>query len=450
MDSKAMRKRLFRLARPIFFETLLLMSLGMIDVFMLSQISDASVAAVGLVNQILNMIFLVFIVGATGSLVVCSQYLGAKRPGDFLVAARVSMLLNAAIGLIVSLLLFFGAQTILEIMDAKADLLENATNYCEIVGGFAFLVALTFAATSILRAREMAQYPMYVSLITNIVNIIGNYLLIFGHMGFPALAVEGAAWATVVSRLAGLILLLFFLAKRGLRVEENGAAHAAKKLCADALTKLLQILRIGIPGAGEMFSYASSQVVITYFINMLGTDALAARTYMMNIVICTFIFAISIAQAASVSCGHLVGKHSFAAAKALGSFAINRALLISGALSLLLALLAPLFMPVMTENQHILSLCLTLFWIDILLELGRAVNILTGRLLSAVGDPLFPLKVSIIVVWSVATLGGYIAGITLGFGLIGMWTLFLIDECLRASIQWHYWRTGRWMNKSIC
>ncbi|MBQ7609348.1 MAG: MATE family efflux transporter [Desulfovibrionaceae bacterium] len=450
MDSKAMRKRLFRLARPIFLETLLLMSLGTIDIFMLSQVSDVSVAAVGLVNQILNMIFLVFVVGVTGSLVVCSQYLGAKRYSDFLMTARVSLFLNAAIGLIVSFLLFFGTQTILEIMDAKADLLCDATKYCKIVGGFAFLVSLTSIATSILRAREMAQYPMYVSLITNIVNIIGNYLLIFGHMGFPALGVAGAAWATVVSRLVGLILLLFFLAKWGLRLEEKRTVYTIKTFCAEALTKILQIVRIGIPGAGELFSYASFQAVIIYFVNMLGVEALAARTYMMNIVIYTFIFSIAIAQAASVTCGHLVGKHKFAAAKALGNFAINRSTLVSGTLSLFLALLAPFFMPIMTDNEQVLSLCLTLFWIDILREIGRAINIPTGRLLAAVGDPLFPFKVSITVIWSVGTIGSYVAGIVLGFGLIGMWIAFLIDECLRAGIQWYYWRQGRWMNKSIC
>ena len=420
------------------------MSLGMVDTLMLSRISDASVAACGLMNQILNMIFLVFIVGAQGALVVCSQYLGARRVQDFLETAKVALFINTLIGVVISALLFFGADVIVNLMQIQKELAIDAQNYCKIVGGFAFLSSLTFATASILRSREMAKYPMYVSLITNIVNILANYVLIFGHLGFEPLHVEGAAWATVLSRLIGVILLLFILFRVGISIKKEN------KFIPNPIHKLVQILKIGIPGAGEMFSYSLSQVVIVYFINMLGTEAIAARTYIMNIVFLTFIFAISIAQGSSIICGRLVGKHKFIAAQNIGEYSINKALLISVLLSTLLAIFSPYIVENLTQNQAIAKLCLTIFWIDIVVECGRAVNILTGRLLGAVGDPLFPLKVSIIVVWLVATFGSYIFGIFLGFGLIGMWCVFLCDESLRAIIQWYYWKKGYWKNKSIC
>ncbi|MBO4335030.1 MAG: MATE family efflux transporter [Desulfovibrio sp.] len=440
---KTLRRRLFRLTRPIFAETLLLMSLGFVDVVMLSQISDACVAAVGLVNQILNMIFLIFIVGATGTLVVASQYLGAKRPGDFLVTVKASFLLNTLLGLLVSLGLFGFDQEILRLMDVSRDLWDDAANYLTIVGSFAFLHALNVTQASILRARELAKYPMYVSLITNVVNLVANYCLIFGHLGCPALGVVGAAWATVLSRALSFVLLLFFVLRQALALTQARSSQDLGK-------KLRQILQIGLPGAGEMFSYAASQVVITFFINMLGTEALAARTYLMNVVILTFIFAISMGQSAAILAGHLVGSHHFAAARLVGAFATRASLKISVLLALLLALAGPVFMPWLSSNEHIQSLCLGILWVDVVLEGGRAVNILTGRLLAAVGDPLFPLCVSILVVWSVATLGSYLAGIVMGFGLLGMWLVFTCDESLRAIIQWRYWQKGKWMHKSIC
>ena len=63
---------------------------------------------------------------------------------------------------------------------------------------------------------------------------------------------------------------------------------------------------------------------------------------------------------------------------------------------------------------------------------------------------MFPLITSITVVWSVATVGSYLAGIILGFGLLGMWIVFTCDESLRAIIEWRYWQKGKWMHKSIC
>ena len=234
---KTLRRRLFRLTRPIFAETLLLMSLGFVDVVMLSQISDACVAAVGLVNQILNMIFLLFIVGATGTMVVASQYLGARRHEDFLVTVKASFLLNSVFGLLVSVGLFFFDQEILTLMQVSPELWDDAQSYLVIVGSCAFLHALNVTQASILRAREMAKYPMYVSLITNLANIFANYCLIFGHLGCPALGVTGAALATVLCRALSLVLLLIFVLRHALSL----AAPKAPKN--DLGTKLRHCLR---------------------------------------------------------------------------------------------------------------------------------------------------------------------------------------------------------------
>ena len=422
---------------------MLIMLMGTVDVLMLSQISDGSVAAVGLVNQLLAMIFLIFIIAASGTLVVCSQYLGAQRYGDFLTTVNVSLLLNMLVGIVVSLALFWFGDNILGMMKTDQSIFQDASIYLKIVGSFAIFHGMAVTVGNILRAREMAAYPMYISIIANILNFLGNYGLIFGHFGLPAMGVAGAAWATVISRAVNLFLLLFiFYAKK--------VGKQRAKVCRDYKVKLKQILAIGVPGAGEMFSYLASQVVILYFINMLGTDELAARTYMTNIVTFSFIFAISLGQGTSILTGHLTGQHKYHAALLIGAYATRWAVKISISISLFLALLSPLFIPYLTQNPTITKLCLALFWVDITLEAGRAVNILTGRMLASVGDPLFPLRTSIIVVWSVATLGSFVVGIQLHFGLIGMWCMFLLDENLRAAIQWRHWKQGKWMHKSIC
>ena len=83
------------------------------------------------------------------------------------------------------------------------------------------------------------------------------------------------------------------------------------------------------------------------------------------------------------------------------------------------------------------------------LELGRAVNILCVNFLRSTGDAVYPFIIGLIFMWSVATLGGYALGISLGFGLAGMWVAFTCDESVRAVCFWFRWQSRKWMGKSI-
>ena len=110
------RKGLTKLVIPIFIETLLIMMLGAVDTIMLSQYSDESVAAVGVVNQIVMFAFLVFEVINIGTSVLCSQYLGAKMQKNMIQVVGVSLLLNLVVGVLISIILHFGATTLLGYM----------------------------------------------------------------------------------------------------------------------------------------------------------------------------------------------------------------------------------------------------------------------------------------------------------------------------------------------
>ena len=109
VHQESLKKRLAKLAAPIFIETLLIMMLGAVDTIMLSRHSDSSVAAVGVVNQIIMLTFLVFEVINLGTSVLCSQYLGARLQKKEVQVVGVSILVNIVVGVSVSLLLFFGA-----------------------------------------------------------------------------------------------------------------------------------------------------------------------------------------------------------------------------------------------------------------------------------------------------------------------------------------------------
>lgn len=438
-----LKRQLVSLTVPIFIETLLIMLLGLMDVLMLSQVSDEAVAAVGLANQILMLVYMVFMVGVMGATVVCSQYIGARNEAAFVQTTGVSLVYNIVVGTAVGLVFFFFTPEIVDFLDAEPELVDNASVYFETVGGLSVLACLNMTLSAIMRSCNLARYPMYVSLLVNIINIFGNYTLIFGKFGFPELGVQGAAISTVISRFLACSCLFWAIKRQ--RIKES----IFRSLFPFPFDKLRQILKIGLPGAGEMFSYSLSQTVIVYMINKLGTESLAARTYLTNIITFIFLFALSLGQSSAIVVGQLIGRKRKDAALRLGRFSLKIAVGVSVSLSFCLALSGPWLMPLLTKNSYILSLCLTILWIDVALEIGRAVNILGGRMLSAAGNPEYAFLVGLVIIWGVATFGSYLFGLVLGYGLVGMWVCFALDECLRAFFIWRHWASQKWARKTL-
>ena len=182
------------------------MMLGAVDTIMLSQYSDESVAAVGVVNQIVMLAFLIFEVINIGTSVLCSQYLGAKMQKNMVQVVGVALLFNLVIGLLISAILYSGATTLLGWMGLRPELLKYGIGYMQIVGAFAFFQAISFTISASLRSADKAIYPMMVTVLVNIMNIIGNYSLIFGKLGMPALGAEGAAISTSVARGVSMVV----------------------------------------------------------------------------------------------------------------------------------------------------------------------------------------------------------------------------------------------------
>ena len=178
-----LRGKLLKLVGPIFLEILLMLMLGVVDTLMLSHYSDNAVAAVGVVNQLLNMVFLLFNITTVGTSVMCALYFGAKDSKSFIQVVGVSLLFNAVVGLIISLALTLGGKQMLVWMDIRDDLMPMALTFMKIVGGFGFFQAISFTASAVLRAANNPNYAMQVTFIINILNILGNYSLIFGHFG---------------------------------------------------------------------------------------------------------------------------------------------------------------------------------------------------------------------------------------------------------------------------
>ena len=443
IQQENIRRRLFKLAAPIFIETLLIMMLGAVDVIMLSRHSDNSVAAVGVVNQIIVLTFLIFEVINLGTSVLCSQYLGAKMHKNVVQVVGVSLLMNLVVGVSVSLFLFGMNETILQWMGLTPELMKDGTDYMRIVGAFAFFQAISLTLSASLRSANKAIYPMMVTVVVNILNIIGNYTLIFGEFGFPEMGVEGAAISTAFSRGVSMVILFIILFKKHIRKFPLAYFRPF------TFKELKNLLKVGLPSAGEQLSYSSSQVVITYFINVLGTEALAARTYSVNIIMFSFLFCIAIAQGGAICIGHLIGEKRPHAAFLLGKYVMKKSVLITVCLSLITALMGPFIFGWLTTNEQIIRMGVTILAIDVILEIGRPINIFATNALRAAGDVNYPFYLGLVVMWSVAVGCGYLFGIHWGWGLAGMWVAFLLDENIRGIVFVRRWYGMKWVKKSF-
>ena len=199
----------------------------------------------------------------------------------------------------------------------------------------------------------------------------------------------------------------------------------------------------------ENISYSLSQVVITYFINQISNEALAARTYCYNVIMFVYLFCVSITQGGDILVGHLVGQWRHRAAYVLGNYFFRWAMIITISGSILLAIAGPSILHLFTDNMEIIQMGIWVLVVDVFLEIGRTSNIFAGSTLRATGDTVYPFVVGVIFQWSIAVGLSYVMGIPLGFGLVGMWVGFALDENIRGIILLRRWRSGKWRIKGF-
>ncbi|WP_078555307.1 MATE family efflux transporter [Bacillus alkalicellulosilyticus] len=434
---------LFALTWPIFIEISLHMLMGSADTLMLSQYSDDGVAAVGVATQILSLIIVMFGFIATGTSVLIAQYMGAGREEDAAKIAVVSLVANLAFSLVLGLIIALGSTTILNLMQIPVELMDMAMIYLIIVGGTSFTQAVLMTAGAIIRSHGFTKDAMYVTIGMNIINVVGNYLFLFGPFGIPVLGVTGVAIATAVSRILGLILLMILLYKRvNGNLPFSYLKHHPKR-------ELGNLLKIGIPSAGEHLSYNTAQLMITFFVAMLGTEALTTKVYAQNLTFFVSLFAFALSQSNQIIIGHQIGANKIKEAYHRCLRSLYIAFTVSALTAGVFALFKDQLLGIFTDNLEIIALGGILMLLTIILEPGRAFNVIIINSLRAAGDVKFPVYMGILIMWGVGVPVAYIFGIHFELGLIGVWIAFIVDEWVRGVIMLLRWRSKKWQKMSF-
>lgn len=430
-------KYLLILAIPMFLELLLQLIVGYSDQIMMRKYPTA-VTAITNANSILNIVINAFTIFSSASIILITQFKGSKNKEGENKVYSTAFFFNLISSIIISLILLLFGRFFLKWIRCPSDAYNEAVKYLMITGSLIFmqLISITFAA--FLKANSCMRESMIINVVVNILNILGNLLLI------PKYQIVGVAMASAISRFIGLILMaIIYTIKVGIKFKLSLFLHAGY---------IRKYVGIGVPISSESLSYQASQLIILIVINSYGTDIVNVKTYASMLAMVTYLITESISLSMQVVIGELFGRGDIDSAKKK----VWQTLILGVITSTLIAFIwvifsDPCFRMFDIVDKELLDIAKKVMICDLVLEVGRAFNIIFVRTMQTSGDVLFPTVLSVIFCWVVAVGGSFILGSKsiLGYGIIGVWVAMALDECMRAIIFLIRFKSGKWQKTRI-
>ncbi len=318
-------KEVLKLATPALAEQIMMALIGMADMIMVSRIGPAAIAAVGLTNQPMMFAMAIFMALNVGTTAVVARHVGANESDAANETARQSLILVGVLGLIMGAVMFFAAEQILLFMGAEADTMVYAVKYFKIVAVSMVFNTIQMSVNSMVRGAGDTKSPMYNNMAVNIINLVGNFLLINGILFFPKMGVTGAAVATAFSRFVGSIMALSLVLIPGKRITVN--LREKFRFNWDIAAR---VAKIGFPAAIEQFIMRGGMVIFTRTISGLGTVTYAAHQVALNITSLSFTTGQGFAMSATSLVGRPLGAKKPDMAEMLANAAHKLAMMVSG------------------------------------------------------------------------------------------------------------------------
>lgn len=426
-------------ATPLYFELVAVNSIGIMDVFFMSLVSDKAVAVLGACTQVIMVFTLLIRSLCGGAGAIAAQSLGAKNRVRALLSFMYALLIAIIFGGVFAVLLFSCRSYIGLWMGLSGEGLGYAETYLAIMGPAFFLLALRTGYTTIITVKGKAKVNLLCALFSNGVNIFFNGVFVLGWFGGLKLGVAGVALATVIAHGAYLVLIVFF-AHRVLFVRFVFPKDIVRRL--HALSR--SILSIAIPNCGDLLSYSLFQVAIMAIVIRVDENAGAAYTYVHQAMAFIIIWSYSVAQGQSVLTAHLVGAKHFDRAEREVKASIFRCLAVAVPATLLLYANANSVFVLFTSNPDILMMTASAVLAYVAIEVGRAFNVTLSLSLASAGDARYPAALGLIFNWLIGVPAALFFGVFLGWGLLGALLGVAIDECLRAPLNYRRLVARQW------
>ncbi|HHY32596.1 MAG TPA: MATE family efflux transporter [Firmicutes bacterium] len=436
-SAAAVRRRVFDLAGPALVETLLVTFVGMADMIMVGRIGPAAIAAVGLTNQPVLFATGVFVALNVGTTAVIARAVGADERSLANDALQQSFILTTIMGIIVSVLGVVSARSVMVLMGAEEDVIPLGVAYMQIVAAGAIFMLLTMSIAAALRGAGDTKTPMKVNALCNILNIIGNYLLIYGKFGFPRMGVAGAALSTSISRAIALVLILRVVTGGRFVLHLTGPARFDFPL-------IRRIVNIGVPAAVEQLILRGGQLVYLRVVAGFGTAVVAAHQIGMNILSLSFTpgQAFAVAATTLVGQGLGAGRPDLAEKGALETRRLGT--MVSGFMALVFIFFGRYIALMYSNDLAVVAKAAVVLRIVGLVQPAQSSQFILAGGLRGAGDTKWPLYATAVGIWGFRVLVGYLLAVVLDMELIGAWVAMAIDQIVRAAIITSRFRSGKW------
>ncbi len=430
---------LAQLALPILLESILRSTVNLADVAFLSRVSDSVVSAVSVSSQYIMLCQIIASAVATGSIVCINQAIGMKNMDKVNKLYSIAVVANVLLGLIFGGLFLFFSDTFLKIMSLEEASIASAARYMRICGGMMVFRCIETVLSSICRSMGHTKAPLMINVVTNIINLIGNYLVVF----HPELLgnidpVAGVALASVSSWVGGMILGMIVVGRTKLKFSLRAFRPFPRE-------DIGLVLSVGIPGGLNNLAYSLSQLVTTSIISLTGDTMVASKVYVSNLVHYIALIGMAFSSASTIMVGYRVGEGKYDEADTIRKLVTRIALCSNIVFSLLLICVRQPLMGIFTKDPVILEIACNIIMIDLVVEIGRALNNSLAGALQAAGDVKYQLVVNQGSGWLVSVLGSYILAIVCGLGLYGVWIAFALDEMTRGLILVKRWNSNKWI-----
>ena len=435
-------RQLFSLLLPLMIEQILNSFMGTADTIMITTSGAAAISAVSLVDSINVMVVLIFSAMATGGAILCSQYLGHKNAEKAVYAGKQLILCVTFVSAVGTLALILLRTQILSLIfgSVEEEVMRNSEVYFFITALSYPFIALYNSGAAIFRSDGNSRLPMTVSTISNVLNIAGNAVLIFGFR----LGVAGAALSTLGSRVFSALVILIFLkrTKQQIRID--------RYFVKPDFPVISKILGIGIPTGIENGMFQFGKLAIQSSVSTLGTAAIAANALTSVLESFSSQAPIGIGIALMTLAGQAVGADDTELAKKyirkLTFFAFIAVTLSSLAV---IAAVKPLtIVSGMEADVALLAIHLSVF-VHIIKPFAWSWSFIPAYGMRAAGDVKFSMTLSTITMWTcrVALTTFLIRG--MGSGPIGVWIGMSTDWAIRSVLFIIRFRSGKWLRHKI-
>ncbi|MGE5587691.1 MAG: MATE family efflux transporter [Clostridia bacterium] len=433
----AIRRRVIDLAGPALVEMFLVTLVGMADMIMVGRIGPAAIAAVGLTNQPMFLAQAVFMALNVGTTAVIARAIGAGMRPVANNALRQSYMLTIVMGVGVSVLGVVSARDVMVLMGAEDDVIPLGVAYMQIVAAGLVFMLLTMSVAAALRGAGDTKTPMKVNTFCNILNVIGNYLLIYGKLGFPRMGVAGAALSTSISRAVAFILIL--------RAVTGGrfVLHLTGPVRLD-IPLIRRIVNVGVPAAIEQIILRGGQLAYLRIVAGFGTTVVASHQIAMNILGLSFMPGQAFAVAATTLVGQGLGarRPDLAEKGALETRRIG--VIVSGFMAFILILFGRYIAMLYSNDPAVVAKTALVLRIIGLVQPAQSTQFILAGGLRGAGDTKWPLYSTAVGIWGFRVALGYVLAVVSHMELVGAWIAMAVDQIVRSAIITFRFRGGKW------